>query len=258
VIPARVLFLHGGPGLTSRLERDQYVDSLPVHWWDQPHFEPEQSSAFDRLVDAAIEELHRLHDLERKPVALLASSFGVHLALALIDRAPAKIGHLSIVGGILDLRTVLVRLGLRVAEQNHDSSLAAASQSAQQSTGSASLWALIDRLFSVTNLLDFYWSPTATVQREAMNALAATGTLFHVPTYQAVLNDFIRRNAPQPTKWRGSANVWIGRYDPYALPSDAESWRAVLPNASVQFVEAGHFPHLELPPSVWLPYVSDD
>jgi pimeloyl-ACP methyl ester carboxylesterase len=108
----------------------------------------------------------------------------------------------------------------------------------------------------VTNLLDFYWSPTATPQREAMNQLAATGALFHVPTYQAVLNDFFARDVPRPTKWRGSANVWIGRYDPYALPGDAEAWQAVLPSASIQFVETGHFPHLELPPSVWLPWSS--
>jgi pimeloyl-ACP methyl ester carboxylesterase len=252
---SQVLFLHGGPGLSAELERRQFGTSLPVRWWDQPHFETEQSGAFDRLVDAALNELSRLHDLEEKPVALLASSFGVHVALALIERVPAKIGHLSIVGGTLDLRMALVCLGLRVAEQNHDLSLAATSQSARQSTNSETLWALINRLFSVTNLFDFYWSPTAAAQRAAMNELAAKGTLFHLTTYQAVLNDFFTRSAPRPTEWRGSANVLIGRHDPYALPNDAESWRGVLPQASVQFVEAGHFPHLELPPSVWMPEV---
>jgi hypothetical protein len=153
----------------------------------------------------------------------------------------------------LDLRMALVRLGLHVANQNHDSSLASASRQALQSSDSATLWTLIDRLFSVKDLLDFYWSPTAEVQRVAMNQLAATGALLHVPTYQAVLNDFITRGPQPPVTWRGSASVWIGHRDPYALPSDAESWRGVLPEASVQFVETGHFPHLELPASTWLP-----
>lgn len=250
---SRVLFLHGGPGMSAELERRQFGTSLPVRWWDQPHFETAQASAFNHLVDIAIDELHRIYDPEKKPLALLANSFGVHLALALIDRVPAMIGHLSIVGGILDLRTALVRLGLHVAKQNRDSSLAAASQRARQSTESASLWDLIDRLFTITNLLDFYWSSTATVQRKAMNELAAKGALFHLPTYQAVLNDFMTRTAPQSTLWQGSSNVWIGRNDPYASPSDVKSWREVLPSASIQFVDAGHFPHLELPPSVWLP-----
>jgi pimeloyl-ACP methyl ester carboxylesterase len=250
---SKVLFLHGGPGLTCQMERDQYGDSLPVHWWDQPHFEAGQSGAFDLLVDAAVEEVGRLRVLDDRPVALVASSFGAQLAMALIARVPAKIGYLSIVGGILDLRMALVRLGLHVANQNHDSSLASASRQALQSSDSATLWTLIDRLFSVKDLLDFYWSPTAEVQRVAMNQLAATGALLHVPTYQAVLNDCITRGPQPPVTWRGSASVWIGHRDPYALPSDAESWRGVLPEASVQFVETGHFPHLELPASTWLP-----
>ena len=90
------------------------------------------------------------------------------------------------------------------------------------------------------------------VQRAAMSQFATTGALLHVPTYQAVLNDFITRGPPPLVTWRGSAQVWIGRHDPYALPNDAESWRGVLPEASVQFVETGHFPHLDLPPSTWL------
>jgi hypothetical protein len=29
----------------------------------------------------------------------------------------------------------------------------------------------------------------------------------------------------------------------------------LLPNASIQYVESGHFPHLELPPSTWMPEI---
>jgi hypothetical protein len=59
-----VLFLHGGPGLTCQMEQDQYGDSFPVHWWEQPHFEAGQSGVFDLLVDAAVEEVGRLRGLE--------------------------------------------------------------------------------------------------------------------------------------------------------------------------------------------------
>jgi hypothetical protein len=179
----------------------------------------------------------------------------VHLALSLIGRAPAKVGHVSIVGGILDVRSAFVRVGHCVAEKNKDQDLAAGSLHADQNADSTSLWGLIERLFSITNVLDFYWSPTATEQRNAMKALAAEGALLHVPTYQAVLTDFLARNSPRKSsKWHGAANVWIGRYDPYALPKDIEAWQTVLPHATVQFVDAGHFPHLELPSSVWLPF----
>jgi pimeloyl-ACP methyl ester carboxylesterase len=251
----RVLFLHGGPGLNAELERRQFGSSLPVRWWDQPQVNADESAPYDRLVDAALEELHRLSSLDGRPIAVLANSFGVHLALALIERAPAKVRCVSIVGGILDMRNAFVRLGRRVAEKNQDQDLAAASLHADQSASSVSLWDLIERLFSVTNLLDFYWSPTATAQRDQMKALAAEGAVLHAPTYQAVLTDFLARNSLQKSlEWCGAANVWIGRYDPYASPADIEAWQTVLPRASVQFVDAGHFPHLELPPSVWLPF----
>jgi pimeloyl-ACP methyl ester carboxylesterase len=250
----RVLFLHGGPGLNAELERRRFGRSLPVHWWDQPQVNADESAPYERLVEAALEELHRLSSLDGAPVAVLASSFGVHLALALIERAPAKVGCVSIVGGILDMRTAFVRLGRRVAEKNQDPDLAASSLHADRSADSVSLWSLIELLFCVPNLMDFYWSPTATAELDQMKALAAEGALLHVPTYQAVLRDFLAKNRPRETsRWHGAANVWIGLSDPYASPGDAEAWRRVLPTASVQFVDAGHLPHLELPHSVWLP-----
>ena len=63
-----------------------------------------------------------------------------------------------------------------------------------------SLWALIEKLFSVGNLLDFYWSANAGAQVDEMKALAAAGSLVHVPTYLAVLRDFLaRKPAAHPT-----------------------------------------------------------
>jgi pimeloyl-ACP methyl ester carboxylesterase len=252
--PSRVLFLHGGPGLNAELERRKFGSSLPVHWWDQPRVNADHSESYDRLVKSAIDELHRLSSLVDGPIALLASSFGTHLALALINEAPSQVGNVGFVGGILDMRTALCRLGGQVARANLDSDLAALSLRAGENSESLALWDLIESLFRVPNLLDFYWSPTATAGRDAMKALASQGNLLHVPTYQAVLRDFLTRKGPtDSTQWKGSASVWIGRHDPYALPSDAEAWEAALPHASVRFVDAGHFPHLELPPSVWMP-----
>jgi pimeloyl-ACP methyl ester carboxylesterase len=253
--PTRVLFLHGGPGLNCQLERERYGDSLPVRWWDQPHFEANQALPFGCLVDAAVEELRQLHAVGNQAVAVVANSFGAAVAMALVERVPEMIGELILLGGIVDIRTALVRLGRRVAQHNCDSSLEKVSEDAHRGIDSASVWVLIDALFKVPTLLDFYWSPTATAQRDATNALAATGTLFHAPTYQSVLGDYLDR-MPQSVPWLGPARVLIGRYDPYASSGDGDAWRKLLPNASIHIVEAGHFPHLELPPSVWMPGIT--
>jgi pimeloyl-ACP methyl ester carboxylesterase len=249
------MFLHGGPGLSAGLERQRFGDTLPVHWWDQPHLDADVSAPFERLVEAAEKELGRLFDAQEKPVALLASSFGVHLALALIERAPGKIGSLDILGGTLNMRTAFVRLAQRIAEVNRDAELEAVGVRAEERGDSESLWALIEKLFTVNNLLNFYWGPDAKQQCESMKALAVSGLLVHAGTFQAVLGDFIERKPAAPPAFSGLVRVLIGRFDPYARANDPERWRAVFPKASVEFVEAGHFPHLELPAKDWMPAV---
>jgi pimeloyl-ACP methyl ester carboxylesterase len=251
----QVLFLHGGPGLSAVLERQRFGDTLPVQWWDQPHVDSDVSAPFERLVDAAESELGRLFDARQKPVALLANSFGVRLALALIERVPGKIGSLDILGGTLDMRMAFVRLAQRISEVNRDAGLKAVSVLAEERGDSESLWALIGKLFTVANLLDFYWGPGAQEQCESMKALAASGALVHAATFQSVLADFIERKPAAPPTFSGSVRILIGRFDPYARADDDGLWRAVFPPAAVEFVEAGHFPHLELPPEIWMPAV---
>jgi pimeloyl-ACP methyl ester carboxylesterase len=248
-----VLFLHGGPGLSAELERQRFGNTLPVHWWDQPHVDADVAAPFERLVDAAEKELGRLFDVQKKPVALLSSSFGVHLALALIERVPEKIGSLDILGGTLDMRMAFVRLAQRISEVNRDADLKAVSVRAEDSGDSESLWALIGKLFTVGNLLDFYWGPGAQEQCERMKALAASGVLVHAATFQAVLADFLGRKLAAPPTFSGTVRILIGRFDPYARPGDAALWEVVFPKASVEFVGAGHFPHLELPAKDWMP-----
>ena len=63
----------------------------------------------------------------------------------------------------------------------------------------------------------------------------------------------LERKPPPPPAFGGSVRVLIGRFDPYARADDGQLWRAVLPQASVEFVDAGHFPHLELPVEIWMP-----
>jgi pimeloyl-ACP methyl ester carboxylesterase len=251
----QVLFLHGGPGLSTALERQQFGNALPVHWWDQPHVDADVAVPFEWLVEAAEKELGRLFDVRQRPVALLASSFGVHMAMALIERVPAKIGSLDILGGTLDMRMAFVRLAQRISEVNGDAELEAVSVLAEKMGDGESLWALIGKLFTVANLLDFYWGPGAQEQCEAMKALAASGALVHAATFQAVLSDFLGRKPAAPPTFSGTVRVLIGRSDPYARADDVGLWRAVFPQAAVEFVEAGHFPHLELPAKEWMPAV---
>jgi pimeloyl-ACP methyl ester carboxylesterase len=252
--PARVLFLHGGPGLNAELERQRFGGALPVHWWDQPCVDEKSSAPWAELVDAAVREVESMADRRGRSITLLASSFGAVLACAVVERVPQRISHVTVSGGILDIRAALTRLAARVAIANGDSELAVLGVHATNDTDPASLWTLVGRLFSTPNILDFYWSSAASVQRNAMHELAARGGLLHAPTFEAVLHDFLSRDHGAPPRpWAGQARILSGRHDPYASEDDAQHWRKVFPLAETAVVDTGHFPHLELPPDKWMP-----
>jgi pimeloyl-ACP methyl ester carboxylesterase len=162
-------------------------------------------------------------------------------------------GQVLIVGGVIDVPTAFVRLGRRVAEKNADEDLAAACDESEQKPEIETLWRLVEQLLGVTNLLDFYWSPSASAQQTAMKCVAGEGSLLHALTTEVVLRDFLeRKSAASPLPWHAPIRVCMGRYDPFYRPEDVQSWQALLPSSSLEIVDAGHFPHLELPPYRWM------
>ncbi len=249
----RVMFLHGGPGFSAELERRQYGERLPVHWWDQPRVAADAAQPFDTLVTAARAELVALSERRGAPIALLASSFGAFLAHELLVAVPQRIESVTFSAGILEMRLPFVRLGRRLGRQLSNTQLQAASQEAEASTDRQAFWTLFGQIAAVPNLFDHYWGPSSTQQRAVMRTLAAEGPLFDLPTVQAVMNELLSREVWAPIRAGVPARVLIGRYDPLAEESDVARWHTLLPAAAVELVDCGHFPHLELVPDTWMP-----
>jgi pimeloyl-ACP methyl ester carboxylesterase len=248
-----VLFLHGGPGFSAELERRRFREQLPVHWWDQPRIKGGASTPFATLVDATIFELERLVALRGTRISLLASSFGTRVACAVLARAPHLIDTTVMLAGALELRTAFVRLGLAIARRRADAELAAAAHDAARSDTSAGYWDLLGKISTVPRFHDVYWGPAAEEQRAAMSRLADERGLFDAETLQAVVNELLWVSQPPLPAESPPVRVLLGRHDPLFDESDLSAWHAVLPRAMVEIVDAGHFPHLELPPEVWLP-----
>jgi pimeloyl-ACP methyl ester carboxylesterase len=249
-----VLFLHGGPGFSAELERRHFGARLPVHWWDQPKISPSASHPFQILVEAAQEELRRLANRCQRPIALMASSYGARLALELLRTVPGNIARLTISGGVLDLRRAFVCLGQLLAVTTSDAVLGETCRAALASRTKETFWALANQVTSEPDLLRYYFSANAPDLHAAMSALAAQGLLLDAHTFHAVVNTMLDESMERPTaEPPGGVRVLLGSCDPYRGADDAQSWRALFPNASIDVVEAGHFPHLELPPNMWLP-----
>lgn len=248
-----ILFLHGGPGMTAELERRQFGAVLPVHWWDQPLVRCGAARPFDTLVDAACVQISRLSTERRGRVNLLANSFGAYLARALVDRAADQVGAITICGGLWDLCTAILRLGSHFARARNDTDLEATCREAAAADTPQSYFELFARVSALPAFLACYWSPSAHEHREAMATLANAGRLIDWPTCQSVMIAALA--TPQsavPVKHDQPVRIISGRFDPCFDEGDIAIWQALWPGATVKIVDAGQFPHLELPPSVWM------
>lgn len=250
----RVLFLHGGPGFSAELERRRHAASLPVHWWDQPRVAATAQKPYDDLLQAAVAELKRISDRKGGRVALLANSFGAYLACDLLGEARECVESVTISGGVFDARLPFIRWGRYLARRNADQTLGEASRAAEDTSDSEAFWALISRIAATPAFYDHYWAPGAHEQRAAMRALAEGGPLIDLVTFQAIISDLLPRGALSPPRGESlPVRVLLGRHDPLAEEADAGIWRTLFPSASVEVVGSGHFPHLELAPSDWMP-----
>jgi len=251
---APVLFLHGGPGLNAQMERRRYQHSLSIHWWDQPHIPRTSGQAVESWVSNAEREVKRMSALRGGAIALLASSYGSRIALELLTRIPDLIGAVTISGGVLDIRAAFIRFGRYLAHKGSVQRLHQAVDAAAESPSHNTFWALVDAIMATPNFLVEYWSPRAVEQCAVMHSFAAEGSLLDIETFQAVLNDTLSIPTPSIPKTRGHRiRVLIGRDDPFAETDDVDQWLQCLPTATVERVDTGHYPHLELPPKWWYP-----
>lgn len=160
------LFLHGGPGLSSIAERELYGRTLPIHWWDQPRSVVLFSHPFAALVDAAVDEVRTLAELQGQPVDVIAHSFGAHLALHLVTRTPRYVRKLWLIAPVYDLGDAFVRLGTRLLEIAPTSApLLAALEEFKASSDHLRFARLASQVTSFANFFDLYWSPTADARR---------------------------------------------------------------------------------------------
>jgi len=247
------LFLHGGPGFNAEMERRRYGASLAVEWWDQPRIPADAAAAFNLWVRAAEQKVRSLFEIQGGRVALLASSFGARLALEVLSRIPAMVGAVTISGGVVDPRAAFLRFGRRLAQKCRDQRLHHAVDEAAREPARETLSALINAIMATPHVMNEYWGPLAVEQCATMHGLAAQGALLDFETFEAVIHDVPAVPPAAIAEDLGrQIQVLIGRHDPYAEAGEVDYWRAWFPAATVELLDAGHFPHLELPPERWL------
>lgn len=248
------LFIHGGPGLSAVVERELYGDSLDVHWWDQPRFEVLFAKPYEALLDDTVSLAKHLAGHGR--VNLLAHSFGARLALEVARRMPTRIGALTLIAPTFDVADGLVRLAERLASGTRIRTrlLGAADRAKRPGAGFAEVWALVEAICEIPDFLNAYWGPDAQARRRWFFDVIARQPWVDFNTCKVILEDFWSTPVPDtPVAVTGPVTLVFGVHDVLVDAAAAEHvWRRYFPHATTQLVDAGHFVHLEAPPSVWL------
>lgn len=250
------LFLHGGPGMNARIERNWFGDRLPMLWWDQPRIESDTTDGFGVTVAAAANELLRLHQQLGRLPDLVATSFGARIALEVVRRHPADVRSLSLLAPALELDTSFLRMAnFLIAKGIGGAALQQAVASLPARLDFQGFLSLVQALLAIRDLMAHYWAPRSTTSRDRYLNEAAKIEFLDFPTFLAVSRDALNHPfIPGNTGYPGPVRILFGRHDPVFDPeTDEARWRALFPDARIELVETGHMMTFELPEAEWLP-----
>jgi pimeloyl-ACP methyl ester carboxylesterase len=247
------LFLHGGPGLHSAVERTWFGDTLPILWWDQP-FVTEDSTPFRTLVAHAGRQLEAMAESTGGRVDLIAHSFGGQIAAALAREYPGLLRRITFLGCPHDRISHFFMFARRLLEAGYERpGLKEALAAVEESCDGNRFIALIQACYPAGTFPNNYFGPHSTEVRERYFEVAGRAPPIDIATFFAVMEEALHTpNSTQPAGFDGEVSIVMGRDDPLLdLDVDKQKWSKVFPQAEFTVVDAGHFVHLELPPEAW-------
>ncbi|MFC5547679.1 alpha/beta fold hydrolase [Massilia aerilata] len=246
------LFLHGGPGASSRVERLWIKDLAHIDWWDQPR--PAADDAMAALLRAVEDKLRRCADAFGGPVHLLSSSFGCELAVHLLRCMPARVSSLVMLAPVFDVPAAFAGLARAQLARTGAETLAPVLSTYRQLPSRTNFWALLEVLLASRNLFDCYWGAASREKMDAFVALLGERQTFDFASFRSTLDDFLIPRADGPVEFRGPVTAVLGSCDPLVDPATAiPAIRLRFPEAGILTVKTGHFPHLEVSSDMWEP-----
>jgi pimeloyl-ACP methyl ester carboxylesterase len=252
----QTLFLHGGPGLSSIVERELYAAQLPVRWWDQPNSVVLFAKPYRELLAVAEDEVRQLAEQSGGRVNLLAHSFGANLALHVTAQMPSVISEVTLLAPVHDMGDAFIRLSERLRTINRDSEqLTAALEEFRQRSDFNHFARLAAQVMAISSFIDLYWSSSAEMRRRWFVDLMMHRPVFDSNAFEVIVKAFWAEvPASTPVPLSVPAHLVFGTADPLInIEREARFWSSRIRVASTRTVEAGHFVHLERPAAEWWP-----
>jgi len=248
------LYLHGGPGCSTVLERHLWKERLPVEWWEQPTPDANAASAYDDLVQAVEDKLTCRAQDAGGPVPIIGHSFGCVLALEMARRVPQHIASLCLMAPVSNLYSVFENFGQLILEDQPElTALSDALAALRGAREPGAFWNLVGNVMAVPTFLDYYWGPKSDQQRDFANQVLAQHTLFNPPFFQAIVNEVLNRElAEAPGGFHGPVQIIQGRFDPLIdLDAELAVWLTRFPHAETVVADTGHLIPLEWDDDRW-------
>ena len=247
------LFIHGGPGLHSSVERTWFGDTLPILWWDQPSVAGD-STPFQTLVTHAGRQLEMLADSSGGKVDLIAHSFGGQIAAALACEYSGLIRRITLLGCHHDRICQFFLLARRLLEAGYERpGLKDALAAVEENCDENRFLAMMGAAYPDSALPGIYFGPHSAAVRDRYFDMADKTPALDIATFFTVMKEFLHTpNLTQPAGYEGEIEIIMGIHDPLLdLDVDKQKWLEVFPQAKFSVMDAGHFLHLELPPEIW-------
>ena len=209
------LFIHGGPGLHSAVERGWFGDILPILWWDQPSVAGDPTP-FRTLVTHASRQLETMAESSGVRSDLIAHSFGGQIATALAREYPDLIRHITLLGCPPDPIRPFVLFARRLLEAGCEHpGLKDALAAAEDKCDENRFIALIQAIYPDGALPDIYFGPNSTGVRDRYFDMASKTPPLDIATFFAVMQEFIYTpNLMQSAEYDGKVEIVMGSHDP--------------------------------------------
>jgi pimeloyl-ACP methyl ester carboxylesterase len=248
------LFLHGGPGLHSAVERVWFGDALNVEWWDQPSVSAD-FSPFSALVTHSASRIEALAASCDGSSNLIAHSFGGLIAVELVRMHPELIGSITLLGCPPDPIGQFILLARRLIEAGYVfPGLRDALVEVEHSCNVNNFFALVQACYPDGAIPDIYFGPDSAAARERYLAIATQTTPMDAASFFMVMQPLLDKPyTMQRSAFGGTVNILMGQHDPLLdLETDSKKWRSIFPQAKISIVNAGHGVHFEVPAEIWL------
>lgn len=255
-----LVFVHGGPGLTTVPERrwfgsDLDAAGIPSVFWNEPSRTRPEGPPFqtERAFSRAVETLAKVvEDLE--DIVWVAHSCGIHYVLALPEHQLAKTRHAVLVAPSFALREGIRQIAVLAATDFREHEPEKAARLEQLLSVSTALFddAMADAAqlaLSDATLLTHYWQDPAAMAR-FMSMWQEPGAALDPECFFAVLRDLSpswHDDLSHLSRVNAPAIVVFGDRDPIVDSALAMTFASDIFSTaeSRTMPHAGHFPHLE-------------